>query len=270
MKMKRKLFAVLAAVLCLGSLAGCASQSSDESAMDPTMEAAVISSAQAIVQELAAYDEETLSSMIENYEYNDNSDMVASLQAWMSTQEEVGGLVQVNGATAVYEDRQYVAEVDATFERCPVDVTITYDRQGAITNLECSPQYSVADNMTRAAIHTVIGMGTVFIVLIFISFLISCFKYINAWEKRHNAGGQEAGEQAQGVPAPAAAPAAAVEETDPALIAGMMAVIAAEENLVNDLELVAVITAAISAYTDTPADGLVVRSIKRKPKSRWK
>ena len=50
----------------------------------------------------------------------------------------------------------------------------------------------------------------------------------------------------------------------------MMAVIAAEENLVNDLELVAVITAAISAYTDTPADGLVVRSIKRKPKSRWK
>ena len=101
MKMKRKLFAVLAAVLCLGSLAGCASQSSDESAMDPTMEAAVISSAQAIVQELAAYDEETLSSMIENYEYNDNSDMVASLQAWMSTQEEVGGLVQENGATAV-------------------------------------------------------------------------------------------------------------------------------------------------------------------------
>ncbi len=271
MKMKRKLFAVLAAVLCLGSLAGCASQSSDESAMDPTMEAAVIRGAQAIVQELAAaYDDGTINQLIENYDYTGNSDMVTILQSWNSNQEEVGSLVQINGATAVYEDRQYMAEVDAVFERCPVDVTITYDRQGAITNLECSPQYSVADNMTRAAIHTVIGMGTVFIVLIFISFLISCFKYINAWEKRHNAGGQEAGEQAQCVPAPAAAPAAAVEETDPALIAGMMAVIAAEENLVNDLELVAVITAAISAYTDTPADGLVVRSIKRKPKSRWK
>ena len=107
--------------------------------------------------------------------------------------------------------------------------------------------------MHRAASHKVIGMGTVFIVLIFISFLISCFKYINAWEKRHNAGGQEAGEQAQGVPAPAAAPAAAVEETDPALIAGMMAVIAAEENLVNDLERVAVTSAALHAKPTTPA-----------------
>lgn len=266
MKIKRKLFAVLAAVLCIGSLAGCASQSSDDSAMDPTMEAAVISSAQAVVQELSGYDEATINTMIENYEYNDNSDMVSSLQSWISTKEEVGALLQIDGVTATYADRQYTAEVEATFERCPVVITLTYDRQGAITVIEASPQYSMSDNMTRAAIHTVIGMGTVFIVLIFISFLIGCFKYINAWEKRHGGGEEDGGQTGN----PSDAAAAPAQETDPALVAGMMAAIAAEENLVNDLELVAVITAAISAYTDTPADGLIVRSIRRKPGSRWK
>ena len=45
---------------------------------------------------------------------------------------------------------------------------------------------------------------------------------------------------------------------------------AAEEDLTDDLELVAVITAAIAASEDTPADGLVVRSIRRVPGSKWK
>ena len=43
-----------------------------------------------------------------------------------------------------------------------------------------------------------------------------------------------------------------------------------EEELADDLELVAVITAAIAASENTPADGLVVRSIKRAPASKWK
>ena len=42
-----------------------------------------------------------------------------------------------------------------------------------------------------------------------------------------------------------------------------------EENLTDDLELVAVITAAIAASEGTSADGLYVRSIKRVNKSKW-
>jgi hypothetical protein len=43
-----------------------------------------------------------------------------------------------------------------------------------------------------------------------------------------------------------------------------------EEELVDDLELVAVITAAIAAATNSSTDGLVVRSIKRAPAAKWK
>ena len=45
---------------------------------------------------------------------------------------------------------------------------------------------------------------------------------------------------------------------------------AAEEELADDLELVAVIAAAIAAYTGTSTDDFVVRSIKRSTTNKWK
>ena len=59
-------------------------------------------------------------------------------------------------------------------------------------------------------------------------------------------------------PAPAPAPAPVQPEES------------CEENLADDMELVAVITAAISAAQKVPAEGLVVRSIRRKSGSNWK
>ena len=44
----------------------------------------------------------------------------------------------------------------------------------------------------------------------------------------------------------------------------------AEEELADDLELVAVISAAIAAYTGSSTDGFVVRSIKRSTTNKWK
>ena len=42
---------------------------------------------------------------------------------------------------------------------------------------------SMGTLLKTATVYTVIGIGTVFLVLIFISILISCFKYIHAWEE---------------------------------------------------------------------------------------
>jgi sodium pump decarboxylase gamma subunit len=107
--------------------------------------------------------------------------------------------------------------------------------------------------MSKAAMNTLLGMGTVFLVLIFLSLLISGFKFINIAEQKF---------KAKNAPAPAAAAAA------PAVTAA--APVEEEEELVDDLELVAVITAAIAAATNSSTDGLVVRSIKRAPAAKWK
>ena len=96
--------------------------------------------------------------------------------------------------------------------------------------------------MEKAVLNTVIGMGTVFIVLIFISFIISLLKYVN------NIGAKKEEKPAGGVENAISQIVTAEEEFDDT----------------DDLELVAVITAAIAASEGTSSDGLVVRSIKRR------
>jgi sodium pump decarboxylase gamma subunit len=90
-------------------------------------------------------------------------------------------------------------------------------------------------------------MGTVFAVLIFLAFLISLLKYIPMILDKLTK------KPAPAVEAPKAAPVAeevVVDETD-------------------DLELIAVITAAIAAQEGTSTDGFVVRSIRRRPSNNW-
>lgn len=112
--------------------------------------------------------------------------------------------------------------------------------------------YTMGEKMEQAGLNTLMGIGIVFLMLIFLSFLISQFKHIsNLTEKK------DSKSAAPAAPAPAPAPAAAEEEQ--------------EEELADDGELVAVIAAAIAAYEgSTSTDGFVVRSIKRSKTNKWK
>lgn len=101
---------------------------------------------------------------------------------------------------------------------------------------------TLGQKMQKAGINTILSMGIVFIVLICIALLISCFVLIGKAQNKQTA---------------------PVAKAEP--VAAASAVPAEEENLVDDLELVAVITAAIAAASETEsADGLVVRSIIRR------
>ena len=103
---------------------------------------------------------------------------------------------------------------------------------------------STGEIFRLAGLNTLLGMGTVFVVLIFISFIISLFKYIAPKAKAA---------PAPAAPAPAPVQAAPEEE---------------EEYEKDDQDiLVAVITAALhatlSARGEDP-EGFVVRRIRRK------
>lgn len=113
---------------------------------------------------------------------------------------------------------------------------------------------SIEDAMAEAGTNTIIGITVVFLALLFISFIISLFKYVNKFEQM--LANRKANKNAAPAPVPAATPApvaAPVKETD-------------------DLELIAVITAAIHAYEEAQGNvvegDLVVRSIKKR-NNRW-
>ena len=113
---------------------------------------------------------------------------------------------------------------------------------------------SIEDAMAEAGVNTIIGISVVFMALLFISFIISLFKYVNKFEQM--LANRKANKNAAPAPVPAATPAPVavpVEET-------------------YDLELIAVITAAIHAYEEAQGNvvggDLVVRSIKKR-NNRW-
>lgn len=123
------------------------------------------------------------------------------------------------------------------------------------TVMAADEERSLGETMQYALLNTVMGIVIVFLVLVLIAWIISLFKYINKFEKSLAA--RKAAKQA-----PAAEPVPAAPEEP------------AGEELSDDLELVAVITAAVYAYEEAqgggvPADGLVVRSIRKVNKAKW-
>ena len=113
---------------------------------------------------------------------------------------------------------------------------------------------SYGEILSKALSNTLLGMGTVFIVLVFIAFLISLLPKLTGVIE--SIGKKKTAQPASSVSTPAPKPVVALQEP--------------EEELVDDLELVAVITAAIAASEGVPADGFVVRSIKRSAQNKWK
>lgn len=103
--------------------------------------------------------------------------------------------------------------------------------------------------MQEAGLNTLMGMAVVFSALIFISLVIRLFGLIPTLQAKRKAKKEEAAKASASVGIDNA-----VEQ-----------IAANEENLADDLELVAVITAAIAAFEGSaPSDGLVVRSIRRR------
>lgn len=99
-----------------------------------------------------------------------------------------------------------------------------------------------AVDIGKALLNTIMGMGTVFVVLIFIYWIIGMFRYLNKPQKQE------------------------IKREPEPVVDNAVAQIEEAEELVDDSELVAVITAAIAAYEGASGasnSGFHVRSIKR-------
>jgi sodium pump decarboxylase gamma subunit len=163
---------------------------------------------------------------------------VSAVEAWESARDELGEYKSVGDVEVEYDDDIYTATVPAEFETYDANFVYIFDETGNPTSMTVDVQYPLSVNMKRAALNTLMGLGTVFAVLVFLMFMISLFKYIpgNNTKKQGSA------------PAPAPVPVP----------------VPAAEELTDDTELIAVIAAAIAASEGAAnTDGFVVRSIRK-------
>lgn len=250
-QIKKRLWLMVCVALSLLVLSACSAET-ENAVSDPQLAQILCNSAEADLDAFNMIKEEDLDQVEANAIKSKDNAVAGGISSWKSMLPETGKLVKILSSRALETEDGYECIVAAEFEKRQVEFKAFYEESNgmlAAVSYSFTPEYTTGEKLAKAAMNTAMGMGTVFLVLIFISVLISCFKFINAWENSRKAS-----------QAPAAAPAP-------------VAVVAAEEeeDLTDDLELVAVITAAVAAYDNTVStDGLVVRSIKRASGAKWK
>ncbi len=165
--------------------------------------------------------------------------------------DAMGSITEFGTPTSVVDDDTIVVTVPVKGEKGngSVELIFTNDIYQQMTSCTLNLEQTKGQLMTRAALNTLLGMGTVFVVLILISFIISAFNLIPKIQASF------APKKAEIPSVPEPAPTAPVVE---------------EEDLSDDMELVAVIAAAIAAYEGTTVEGFQVRSIKRANTKNWK
>ena len=167
------------------------------------------------------------------------SDVVTDLGAYQGL-----GEFQITKAQDTITAEQYV-----NFREREVIVTYVLEynyetKQLELIDANTDLVYSLGEKMSKAAMNTLMGMGTVFVVLILISLIIYSFRFISVIQDKM----ANRGKKVENIETVSVAPA----------------VQSAEQPLTDELELVAVIAAAIAASTGTSTDSFMVRSIRRR------
>lgn len=204
--------------------------------------------AEGLLQQITAMDDATIESYISGGSLPGG--LAAGLTSWQSMREDLGAFVEIISSEVTVEEEAVTIVVKANFANSEGTYSVTMLPDGSdVTASGFEKVLTLGEIFKKAALNTVIGMGTVFVVLIFISFIISLFKYIPAIQAKF-----------------AKKTAVTVEEPVQTEVLDTV-----EEELVDDGELAAVITAAIYAAMASEGkaiskDGLIVRSIRRSRK----
>ena len=178
-------------------------------------------------------------------EYAADATIYSALESWENALEEIGEVIAVTDSTVAVSSGDLVVTTSIDGTRHEANVEIILDDTLNISSITTNVTYTFGELMKKAGLNTLIGMCTVFTVLILISFIISTFALIPKAQEAFKKKPKEAELKAQ-----------AVDNT--------IAQIAQKEELSDDTELVAVIAAAIAAYEGSGStDGFVVRSIRK-------
>ena len=242
-KMKKSLLS-LALVVCMVCLSCVTVFAAKDKVLTEDQVASFKSAASSMIEKIAGFSDED----IEKFLDQDDDFTTAALTSWKNAKDELGAFVEVGEQTVTTDGNNVIINSDVTYENKTANVElIANTKTSAYESMAFNINYTMGEKMEQAGLNTLMGLGIVFLMLIFLSFLISQFKHIsNLTEKKDSKSA-----------APAPAPAPAEEEQ--------------EEELADDGELVAVIAAAIAAYEgSTSTDGFVVRSIKRSKTNKWK
>lgn len=238
-RVKRFLYLCLFVIAML-TLGACGKKSNSDTQIPDQLNEQLKQQGEGLLTQLYQMDEKQLAQVIDSAQKSDQAAFIEGLKSFEASKETVGALKEIDDTKVTLSDGNYVVKIKYTGDKRKSEMTLGFDsKTNNVSVFSITPKYSVVENMEKAALNTVLGMGTVFVILIFISFLISLFKHINTFENKLKS--------------------KATKEP----VKEVVDVKTESDNLCDDLELAAVITAAIAEFSGNDASSLIVRSIKR-------
>ena len=234
-QMLKKASSVFTAIVCAASITfSGASLVLADGEIDEQTKTTIETTAEGLTNTIIPLTEDEIAAYMESGDaFTENA-----MTAWDSAREELGDLKKAGSAEIEYSNDEYTATVPVEFEKEDAEFIYVFDKNLTPTSLSVDVKYSFATTMKNAA------LGTVFVILIMLIFLISLFQFIPGSGAQEAKAKKKAAEEAASAPTPAPVAAAPVQEAD-------------------NSELIAVIAAAIAASEGTSTDGFVVRSIRK-------
>lgn len=242
----KKISSVCMALLCVAALLiGCTATAWAADEIDDSVKSQLVTTTKGLTDAIIAMSEDD----IQGYLESEDAFTQSAASAWMAPEKSLVRK-KVISRRKISQWSIPMISIPLLFRypsRKTKRISLMYlINQEPPTSLTVDVNYTLAQNMEKAAMNTVMGLGTVFVILVFLIFVISLFKYIP---------GLVEGKKKESKPAPAA--------TAPAPVAAPVAEPAVED-VTDDGELIAVIAAAIAASEGkTSTDGFVVRSIRK-------
>ena len=257
----KKFWTLLCMIACIFGLTACGSEEKLTEFEQQKVDLANYRAAETFVPMLAGYQKDAMFDELtsEEVEYMigsqysvnvDGAAFAAALDSFQSAMETVGEITEIKASNAEIDGKQIIVNVEVSGSKkdAIAEIIFSNDLFMTLESASLNPVSSMSELMAKAALNTLIGMGTVFAVLILISFIISGFRIIPKIQEKA-ANKKESQVVETGVDnalARIVEQEAVVEESD-------------------DLELVAVIAAAVAASEGAASvDGYVVRSIRRR------
>ena len=252
--MKKKISLLLCVLVMALSFVGCSEEkvsNTTKETLEQSAEVFIGSFSQMADKDLESF--KTVSEfqlnyiMMSNYLPVTGENFLTIINSWQAAEAECGEYVSHGDYVIEATNDGYEVSTEAEYKNRKATILFVFDENMNVESMDVSAKFSMGEVLTKAGLNTLLGMGTVFAVLIFLAFLISLMKYIplvmDMFTKKEVNVAKET-----------------VADTD-----SVVETVEAED----DLELIAVITAAIAAQEGTSTDDFVVRSIRRRTSNNW-
>ncbi len=259
MKKYRGIAALLLLLACL--LAGCGSNVEETYANGTTKE-----QLQEFILDTAHNLEETDLEEARQYaeyyaqdtENEENALYATMLSDWVEARSQAGDYIGTGEFTVDKTGKTLTARQTLLYSVRNIDLVYVFTaRNLKVQSINAEPVYTLGETMSRALLNTIMGILIVFLMLVLICLIISCFAFIPKiqalFAKRKKGNTPEEIQETF-----------AKMERDAAASHAAALTSASVPDDTDDAELIAVIAAAIAASEGKSTDSFVVRSIRRR------